>query len=120
MSEMILLDETGHSEFSWTPDSDDVMIEFIENKMKNGVVFFILEQRFILPDKKKQISKAHQSLSTRKVIVNDRDMQKIIDAGHQISTKTSGTEIGNTIGKLTKAKDAIGQRIMGVKKMAGG
>jgi hypothetical protein len=45
---MVLMNHYGDTTISWDKDSDDRIIPIIENKMKSGVTFFILEKPRLL------------------------------------------------------------------------
>lgn len=121
MRELIMLDETGHSEFSWTKDTDDVMIDFIQKKMKQGVRFFILEPRRILPDKVKEIDSVLDIGSNRRVSVSDSDMQSIINDGHPVSTKIrDDSSTLNAIGLAKTAAEVLNNRTVAMKPARGG
>lgn len=120
MRELIMLDETGHSEFSWTEDTDEVMIEFIQKKMKQGVRFFILEPRKILPDKMKPVNSVFDIGPNRKVSVSDSDMRKIVESGYPISTSVASDENLKTTGIAKTATEVVQNRTMAMRPVRGG
>lgn len=120
MREMIMLDKTGHSEFSWSKETDHVMVGFIQKKMEEGIRFFILEPRLIFPDKMKKIDSVIDIGANRKVVVSDSDMQKIIESGHPVATKLGVNPELKSVGIATTPQQVIDNRTIAIKPARGG
>lgn len=78
-----MLDKTGHQTIVWTEESDALMEEIIAKKLKEGIVFHIIEPRFfgLLPAKKTQLTDASEAHKYRALSIADEDFKKFVASG---------------------------------------
>jgi hypothetical protein len=110
-----MLNERGDTTISWSEDRNDAMEAIIEKKMKEGVSFFIIEDRGLRqPLKNSQDARKYRSLA-----IPDADLAKFVASGAGEAIPTPEAPI-KTKRKAKTAKDAAENQSVGVKPLKGG
>lgn len=113
--------EQGDVTIVWTEEEDEKMEAIIADKMKKGVVFFIVEPRFfgLLPAKKTELVNAADARRHRALAIKDNQFAAFVEAGHGDVAKTPD-EPTKTVRKAKTAKEAAGAQTVGVRPLQGG
>lgn len=113
--------EQGDVTIVWTEDEDDAMEAIIAEKMKQGVVFFIVEPRFfgLLPAKKTELASADLARKHRALSVKDGKFSDFVMSGQGDVVKTPDEPVRNTR-RAKSAKDAASSQTVGVRPLQGG
>jgi len=79
---LTFLNETGDVTLTWDESADDAMMRAIEQKMKEGMIFYIVdqEQRHLPVPPKIKLVRAKDATKVRSVTVRDDDFVKLIEA----------------------------------------
>lgn len=97
---LTLFDDTGDTTIAWTADKDAELCKVIEQKMSEGVQFFIVKPRFgkvlgkVFGDKKIKINSVNEAVD-RKVTVSDNDFLKIMGV-KEVPSKSDEAQISVT------------------------
>ncbi len=79
---MILFNATGDVAITWKDDDDVEVLSMIEDKMKEGYTFFILEDKFFKTMKRKKIIRdANEIGKDRTVYLDDRRAEELVKNG---------------------------------------
>ncbi len=115
-------DGIGDATITWTEDSDDKMIAFIEKKMTEGVTFFLIEPRFeggVIEMGKGAELKPGDDLSKRAVMIPDEHLKALLDLGAVQIVKTPPKRARAT--RTSKdAKEIAKSESVAVKPLKGG
>jgi hypothetical protein len=118
---LTLLNEQGDQTLVWDEASDGIILPIIEKKMKEGVVFFIVEPRFegVIAPKKVKLEQAADALRHRALSIRDEDFSAFVGAGHGAVEKTPGKP-AKSVRKAETAAEVATAESVGVKPMRGG
>lgn len=116
MRTLTMLNESGDTTVSWTPDLDDQIEEIVRKKMEDGCAFFIIERdnngvRSPLVDAAD--AKKHRALA-----IPDEDLRKFVNGG-ATATVTPDARITSSR-KSTDAKEIAKSDSVGVRPRKGG
>lgn len=116
-----ILNDAGDQTIVWTEDRDDAMVEIIRKKMREGVVFFIIEPRFfgLLPSRKTQLGDADEARKYRALAIRDEDFAQFVSEGKGDVVKTPDAPVRNRR-KAASAEEAAGAQSVGVRQLTGG
>lgn len=116
-----ILNKTGDTTITWTEDRDDEMEAIIAKKMKEGIVFFIIEPRAfgLLPPKKTELADASDARKYRALAIPDEDFSKFVEAGSGEAVKTPAEPVRRAR-KSKDAKEIAKSQSVGVQPMKGG
>ena len=84
---LTLLNFTGDITIAWSPENDADVRTFVENKMKSGHSFFIIEQpgffkrMFGGNNKRVILDDIKQIKDNRQIIMDDNDAKALLDSG---------------------------------------
>lgn len=118
---LTILNEHGDQTLVWDEASDDMMEAIIEEKMKAGIQFFIIEARFfgLLPPKKTPLTDAAEARKHRALSIKDEQFAAFVAAGSGDVVKTPDAPV-NTVRKAKSAKEVATSQSVGVKQNKGG
>ena len=118
-----LMGRNGDTTIVWTEEADDQYRDFIEKKMKEGFVFFIIEPRFfgMLPPKRIQVTAGNLEavMKQRALTFDDTEVFKLLDAGVGQTVPTPSTPV-TTVRKTKDAAEAAKHETVGVRPLKGG
>lgn len=102
---MDFLGPYGHVSFGWTPENDEWVLPMIEEKMKVGFVFRIVERNNFANmgvfEHEVEIKDIAEIGSLRRVLIHDDDARKLIESGKMKLTREFG-ESEYTAGRVAK------------------
>lgn len=113
---LTMLNESGDSTLTWTPDRDEAMEAIIEKKMAEGVSFFIIEPRF---GGRMPLKTAAEARNYRALAIPDEDFAKFVEIGNAEVVKTPAAPV-KTVRKANSAKEVATSESVGVRPMKGG
>lgn len=128
---MILLNGSGDVEFTWDAKNDEKVRAIIEQKMKEGVNFFILKPLIGDVLHRRVKLKKMSELKTHNIKIKDGDIEAMFVAG-EVGLVRSGGDVDMQGGKISvKDKDgkpdhaaasrvAVRNRTVGVPALQGG
>lgn len=120
MRNLVLLNESGDSVLSWTPDMDEEVKEIIQKKMNEGVTFFIVESKFFgLLKTKKKINNVRE-LEGRSVSIRDEDFATVVLDGKVNVNKRQESGEMKVLTIAQTASEVIQNDCVAVKPMRGG
>lgn len=112
---LTLLNQAGDTTIAWTPDRDAEMKDLIEKKMRQGITFFIIEERGL----RYPLSKASEAKNHRHLAISDADFAAFVSEGKAEAVKTPDAPVR----KSRRSKDSTEiakSHSVGVRPMAGG
>lgn len=121
---LALMGDEGHLTFVWEESDDEKIIPAIEQKMKEGVSFFIVEPRFfgLLPAKHTELSKASDAKKQRALAVKDAGMAAFLSAAASadvVPEPNRGKEM-KAVKRAETAEEVAKGHSVGVKPKKGG
>ena len=99
---MQLLNTRGDITIGWTEDQADMMIGIIEQKMKEGYTFFILEDN----DRQVRLRTSDELKKTNSVIIGDKEAELLIKDGKIGLVEIINDQPEEDIKTTTRAKTA--------------
>ncbi|MEM7303492.1 MAG: hypothetical protein AAF468_20630 [Pseudomonadota bacterium] len=117
-----ILNDQGDMTFTWGEEDDARMEAIIAEKMKAGVVFFIVEPRAfgLLSPKKTKLGKATDAKKHRSLSVEDEHLQAFVVTSNTGDVVSSPAGEVQTKRKAKSAKEAATGHSVGVKPLRGG
>ena len=118
-----LLDGTGDTTVTWDEDTDEKMLGIIEERMKQGFVFYILKPVKFLKinsfrkTKAKSIDEVKEAGS---VIIKDDDLAKLFVSGDIGVAKTPTDDQMQNMRRAANANDVVENQSVGVRPAKGG
>ena len=122
MKTLTLLNERGDTTLAWDEDSDERMIALIDQKMKEGMTFFLLKPRAVasLPPLKTKLKKAKEALPERAVVLSDADFAAMLTSGAATTADAPSGDL-ETVGTAKTGKEAVRHgTVAGAKPLKGG
>lgn len=121
MRSLTILNDRGDVTIVWEEDSDDKMEAIIEEKMKQGVIFFIIEPRLggLAAPKKTKLGDAADAKNYRALAIRDEQFASFVSSGAGEAIKTPETK-AVTVRKAKTAKEVATSETVAVKQMQGG
>lgn len=117
-----MLNESGDTTISWTPDRDAEMEEIIKKKMEEGVTFFIVERKGRTPAPPKRGAKLEDAAAANKqraLVIPDEDLAKFVSTGSATVERTPDTKIESS--RVSRdPKEIAKSKTVGVKQRKGG
>ncbi|MGB3833720.1 MAG: hypothetical protein WA975_17865 [Mesorhizobium sp.] len=113
--------DQGDVTIVWTDEEDDKMEAIITEKMKAGIIFFIVEPRFfgLLPPKRTALTDAADARKHRALSIKDEQFSAFVEAGHGDVVKTPDKPV-TTVKKAETAKEVASNHAIGVRQLRGG
>lgn len=118
MRHMILLNDRGDVEITWSEEDDDEMIKVIEEKMRLGVRFFIVKSTLGLKIRKR-ITDTDQ-IKVRKVQLGDESLERMFKQGRIEAVRYEDQSEIDTVGIAKTAREVIQNKTVGIRQFAGG
>ncbi len=118
---MILFNATGDVAITWKDDQDVEVLSMIEDKMKEGYTFFILEEKFFKTMKRKKIIRdANEIGKDRTVYLDDSRAEDLVKTGKVQVVKLD--KPNETLGgRRAKTKEEVaGNKTAAFRPVAGG
>lgn len=118
---MVLFNGTGDVAITWKEDDDVEILTMIEEKMKQGYIFFIMEEKFFKIRKRKKIIRdANEIGPERKVFLDDKHAEELHRVGKVEVVKLS--EPKQTLGgRRAKTKEEVAKNTTAAfRPVAGG
>jgi hypothetical protein len=117
---MILLTELGDIEVAWDSGNDEAMRTVIQQKMQEGVAFFVLKPVFKSSFYRKTKLTDIKDLKEQRVKVNDADLEKLFASGQAHLARVEGATYET--GQRLKTPEAVAKApaSVGFKAMRGG
>jgi len=78
---LTMLNEAGDTTISWTEDRDEEMQRIIEQKMKEGVTFFVVTRKAAPAKRGPQLKTAADAIKRRSLVIPDEDLAKFVASG---------------------------------------
>lgn len=121
MRALTMLNEAGDVTIVWEESSDEAMERIIEEKMKAGCSFFIIEPRFggLAAPLKRPLQAAADALKHRALAIPDADLAAFVGAGAGALTPTPDKP-AKTARRAKTAKEAAQAETVGVQARKGG
>lgn len=122
MRSLTMLNESGDTTISWTPDRDAEMEEIIKKKMGEGVTFFVVERkgRPAAPAKRgPKLEDAAAANRQRTLVIPDEDLAKFVSDGAATVERTPDAKI-ETSRVSRDPKEIAKSETVGVKQRRGG
>lgn len=119
---LTLLNLSGDVTIMWEPENDEKMLEVIERKLKEGMIFFLIEPRMggvVAPDTSKQLKKPKDALKHRALSIKDADFEALVTAGQAELVKTPEAP-ARTVRKASTAREVVASESVGVQPRRGG
>lgn len=122
MSSLTMLNETGDTTISWTPDRDAEMEEIIKKKMQEGVTFFVVERKGRPPVNPKRGAKLEDAATANKqrtLVIPDEDLLKFVSDGSGTVERTPDAKVESS--RVSRdPKEVARSETVGVKQRRGG
>ena len=118
---LTFLDETGDTTIVWDEDTEDQMVKIIEEKMKQGFVFYLIKPSRIplIPARQKKVRNIKEVRDAGSVIVRDEALSRLFQSG-DISKAANSNETIITETRTTDAKRVATGHAVAVKPARGG
>lgn len=118
---LTMLNEAGDVTIVWEESSDDAMERIIDEKMKAGCSFFIIEPRFggLAAPIKRPLQAPADALKHRALAIPDADLAAFVGAGAGALTATPDKP-AKTVRRAKTAKEAATAETVGVQARKGG
>lgn len=111
-----MLNQSGDTTIAWTEDRDDEMEAIIAKKMREGVTFFIIENRAGLRSK---LKKADDARKHRALAIPDEDLAAFVGSGAGEAVETPKEPVKKS--RISRnPKEVAKSQSVGVKQMKGG
>lgn len=122
MRRLTMLNESGDTTISWTPDRDAEMEEIIKKKMAEGVTFFVVERKgrpAAQPKRGPKLEDATSANRQRTLVIPDEDLEKFVSSGAGTVERTSDAKV-ETSRVSRDPKEVARSETVGVKQRRGG
>lgn len=110
------LDGSGDVTLTWDEDSEATILKFVEEKMRQGIAFFILEQRKLGPiplgTKKVNVSSVEQAKAAGAVSLTDDEARKAMGLRPNL-TVVNGNPQKASVTQLPKVKALVDDKYVG-------
>jgi len=120
---LTFLNEAGDVTLTWDESADDAMEKAIAEKMKGGMIFYIIDQKqkhLPVPPKIKLVKPADAN-KVRSVTVRDDDFIKLIEARVVEIEESPPAPTSRTVRRGRSAREvATAPRSVGLRARAGG
>lgn len=138
LASITFLNMSGDVTLTWDKDSEAAILELVEEKMKQGYSFFILQPRklgFIpLPAKRVPITSIEQTRAAGTVSMSDDNVRRVLDkakvddpalervlaTGKARLTLVPKSGSHDTVARAETAADVLKQRTIAVRPIVGG
>lgn len=115
-----MLGDQGDTTIYWNEDQDDAMEAIIEEKMKQGIQFFIIENRPLGgPPMQRKLEDAAEARKHRAIAIKDEQFAAFVAAGKGDVVKTPDAPV-KTTRRAKSPKDAAKNQSVGVRPLKGG
>lgn len=122
MRSLTMLNESGDTTISWTPDRDAEMEEIIKKKMAEGVTFFVVQRKgrpAAMPKRGAKLEDAAAANQQRTLFIPDEDLEKFVSAGSGTVERTPDAKIESS--RVSRdPKEVAKSETVGVKQRRGG
>lgn len=134
---IVFLNQTGDVAIEWDDANEEAILALIEEKMKQGIRFFILKPVLggLLGSKKKQATSIKQIRKAGNVLIedqdaatmlgkmnlDDRELEKVVESGaaQLVRGQTSRMDL-TTTHQAKSAKEVLKSQSLAVRPLAGG
>ena len=120
MHSMTMLDQTGDTTIVWDEDTEQSLLPIIEQKMKAGVIFYIIKPRKfpLLPPKKVRAKSIFDIQKAGAAVIKDEALSDLFQRG-KVQT-VSGEGAIEVVKKATSAAEVSRSHSVAVKPERGG
>ncbi len=120
MKSVRLMGRDGDRVLVWEADQDAAMVAFIQKKMDQGYMFFVVDKN-VEPGTEvwKALASAKDAKKTRRVTMSDPDAEAEVAAGRAGVAKSGSNDVATTR-KATTARDAADNNTVAVRSASGG
>ena len=115
---LTMLNESGDTTVSWTPDRDDEMEAIIEKKMKEGVTFFIIDREH--DGARMRLEDVADAKKYRALAIPDEDLARFVSSGAGVAIPTSTAPVRRSRVSRSPKEIASSKAVVGVKQRRGG
>lgn len=113
---MVLLNRTGDVAISWEDPQDVEVLTFIQRKIDEGYVFFIVESSFFsLMKRKKRLTDVNDVPRARTVYLDDAEAERLEGLNKLTVTRTKVAKGAKSTRKATSAREVAENRSYGVR-----
>lgn len=126
MGQCTFLNASGDITIAWdgNKETEKSMKAFIREKMNEGVVFFVIEEKSFLNlfkyDKKSELKNENDLKSGSKLVIKDKDVDKVLyrlgDPKISKVVRSGSAKISNNVIDINKAKKRITKDVDDVYK----
>ncbi len=121
MPSLTLLDASGDTTIVWDEDTEDKMLEIIQKKMDEGIVFYIVKPSRIplIPSRNVRAKKVADIKKAGAVVIKDADLDALFRDGVISTVKAPEGDL-QTVGRAKTAREVSKNHTVAVRPQRGG